>query len=179
MFSEGTDNVLSIIENFYSKLYQKESESTLNKLIDFTENEEAAPKNNHLLRIFEDSMNEDLNTPKLIGEIFKMINESDDLDKKELEDVKSTVKYIFKILGFNFLKEQRQKNTDEDLINFFKKYGIEFNNIDDSINKFIAKRENLRKKKEYKAADEMRESILELGISIEDGTENGWSWKNN
>ena len=77
------------------------------------------------------------------------------------------------------LKEQRQKNTDEDLINFFKKYGIEFNNIDDSINKFIAKRENLRKKKEYKAADEMRESILELGISIEDGKENGWSWKNN
>ena len=163
----------------FSEELLKESESTLNKLIDFTENEEAAPKNNHLLRIFEDSMNEDLNTPKLIGEIFKMINESDDLDKKELEDVKSTVKYIFKILGFNFLKEQRQKNTDEDLINFFKKYGIEFNNIDDSINKFIAKRENLRKKKEYKAADEMRESILELGISIEDGTENGWSWKNN
>ena len=162
----------------FSEELLKESESTLNKLIDFTENEEAAPKNDHLLKIFEDSMNEDLNTPKLIGEIFKVINESDDLDKKELEDLKSTIKYIFKILGFNFLKEQKQKNTDEDLINFFKKYEIKFSNIDDSINEFIEKRENLRKKKEYKAADEMRESILELGISIEDGTENGWSWKN-
>ena len=101
------------------------------------------------------------------------------LSQLALDDIKSTIKYIFNILGFNFLKNQKQKNTDEDLINFFKKYGIEFNNIDDSINKFIAKRENLRKKKEYKAADEMRESILELGISIEDGTENGWSWKNN
>jgi len=162
----------------FSEELLKESASTLNKLIYLTENEEAAPKNDHLLKIFEDSMNEDLNTPKLIGEIFKIINESDDLEKKELEDVKSTIKYIFNILGFNFLKNQKQKNTDEDLTNFFKKYEIEFNNIDDSINEFIAKRENLRKKKEYKAADEMRENILELGISIEDGTENGWSWKN-
>ncbi len=162
----------------FSEELLKESASTLNKLIHFTENEEAAPKNNHILKIFEDSMNDDLNTPKLIGEIFKTINESDALEKKELEDVKSTIKYIFNILGFNFLKEQKQKNTDEDLINFFKKYEIEFNNIDDSINDFIAKRENLRKNKEYKAADEMRESISELGISIEDGTENGWSWKN-
>ena len=43
---------------------------------------------------------------------------------------------------------------------------------------FINKREDLRKQKDFESADKMRESILGIGISLEDGTDSGWSWKN-
>ena len=33
--------------------------------------------------------------------------------------------------------------------------------------------------KNYQIADEMRTNVLEIGIKIEDGNKDGWSWNNN
>tara|TARA_B100000902_G_C27307651_1_gene916458 strand:- start:739 stop:2136 length:1398 start_codon:yes stop_codon:yes gene_type:complete len=157
----------------------KESESTLNKIIDFTEDINPEPKNQNLLDIFEECMNEDLNTPKILGEIFKLINTSDTLDNQELLDLKSTIKYLFYVLGFDLAKKELTRKTDEEFEEFFKRNGKEFKNIEDSVNDFILERENLRNKKDYEAADKMRDEILEMGIILEDGVDGGWSWKSN
>ena len=51
--------------------------------------------------------------------------------------------------------------------------------INVSINKFIAKRNEYRNNKEFSTADFMRNQLDEVGIVIEDGNESGWRWKNN
>ncbi len=155
----------------------KESESTLNNLIDFTKGAKSEPKNKKVLSIFEESMNEDLNTAKMLGDLFKLINEADDLEEQKLKDLKSTIKFVFNVLGFELIKKDTDRNTKNELNEFFNKYHIKFEDIDQAVNEFINIRERLRKKKDFNSADKMRDSILEIGISIEDGTDSGWSWK--
>ena len=41
---------------------------------------------------------------------------------------------------------------------------------------FITLRQELREKKEYESADNMRKDIESIGIIIEDGIESGWRW---
>jgi len=155
----------------------KESESTLNNLIDFTKGAKPEPKNKKVLNIFEESMNEDLNTAKMLGDLFKLINEADALEEQKLQDFKSTIKFVFNVLGFELVKKDTNRNTKDELMEFFNKYDIKFEDIDQAVNEFIKTRENLRKKKDFNSADKMRDSILEIGISIEDGADSGWSWK--
>ncbi len=156
----------------------KESESTLNNLIDFTYGVDSELKSKEVLDIFEDSMNEDLNTPKMLGSLFKLINESDTLNEQKLMELKSSVKFVFNLLGFDLIKEENNQKKDEELTKFFKKYQINFENVNQAVAEFINKREDLRKQKDFESADKMRESILGIGISLEDGTDSGWSWKN-
>ena len=155
----------------------EEAESTLNNLIEFTKGVNPDPKNSKVLRIFEDSLNEDLNTPKMLGELFKLIRASDTLEDKNLQDLKSSIKFVFNVLGFELKKNDINENTTDELIEFFKKYDIKFEDINQSLKEFMDKRESLRKKKDFDSADKMRDSILEVGISLEDGTDSGWSWK--
>ena len=122
-------------------------------------------------------MNEDLNTAKMLGELFKLINEADALEEQKLKDLKSTIKFVFNVLGFELIKKDTNRNTKDELIEFFNEYDIKFGDIDQAVNEFINIRESLRKKKDFNSADKMRDSILEIGISIEDGTDSGWSWK--
>ena len=156
----------------------KESESTLNNLIDFTYGVDSELKSKEVLDIFEDSMNEDLNTPKMLGSLFKLINESDTLNEQKLLELKSSIKFVFNLLGFDLIKVENNQKTDEELTKFFKKYDINFENVNQAVSEFINKREDLRKQKDFESADKMRESILGIGISLEDGTDSGWSWKN-
>ena len=156
----------------------KESESTLNNLIDFTYGVDSELKSKEVLDIFENSMNEDLNTPKMLGSLFKLINESDTLNEQNLLELKSSIKFVFNLLGFDLIKEENNQKTDEELTKFFKKYQINFENVNQAVTEFINKREELRKQKDFESADKMRESILGIGISLEDGTDSGWSWKN-
>ena len=156
----------------------KESESTLNNLIDFTYGVDSELKSKEVLDIFEDSMNDDLNTPKMLGSLFKLINQSDTLNEQKLSELKSSIKFVFNLLGFDLIKVDNNQKTDEELTKFFKKYEIKFENVNQAVSEFINKREDLRKQKDFESADKMRESILGIGISLEDGTDSGWSWKN-
>jgi len=51
------------------------------------------------------------------------------------------------------------------------KFKIEEENIPEEINKLIEKREEARKKLDYKTADKIREKIKELGYLLEDAPE--------
>ena len=162
----------------FSQDLLEESKKTLNNIREYTKDIESGPVDPKVLEIFEACMNDDMNTPKLLGEIFQMIKESNDLKDLEENQRKQTIKYIFEILGFQ-LKLSDQSIKDEKLLSeFFSMYDIKFTEIDTAMNDFISIRNKLRNEKKYGEADEMRDSILKIGIVINDGENVGWYWKN-
>ena len=162
----------------FSQDLLEESKKTLNNIREYTKGTESDPVDPKVLEIFEACMNDDMNTPKLLGEIFQMIKESNDLKDLEENQRKQTIKYIFEILGFQ-LKLSDQSIKDEKLLSeFFSMYDIKFTEIDTAMNDFISIRNKLRNEKKYGEADEMRDSILKIGIVINDGENVGWYWKN-
>ena len=162
----------------FSQDLLEESKKTLNNIREYTKGTESDPVDPKVLEIFEACMNDDMNTPKLLGEIFQMIKESNNLNDFEGNQRKQTIKYIFEILGFQ-LKFTNQSNKDEKLLSeFFSMYDIKFTEIDTAMNDFISIRNKLRNEKKYGEADEMRDSILKIGIVINDGENVGWYWKN-
>ena len=162
----------------FSQDLLEESKKTLNNIREYTKDTESDPVDPKVLEIFEACMNDDMNTPKLLGEIFQMIKESNNLNDFEGNQRKQTIKYIFEILGFQ-LKLTDQSNKDEKLLSeFFAMYDIKFTEIDTAMNDFISIRNKLRNEKKYGEADEMRDSILKIGIVINDGENVGWYWKN-
>ena len=162
----------------FSQDLLEESKKTLNNIREYTKGTESNPVDPKVLEIFEACMNDDMNTPKLLGEIFQMIKESNNLKDLEENQRKQTIKYIFEILGFQ-LKLADQSIKDEKLLSeFFSMYDIKFTEIDTAMNDFISIRNKLRNEKKYGEADEMRDSILKIGIVINDGENVGWYWKN-
>ena len=128
--------------------------------------------------IFIKCMNDDMNTPKFLGEIFERIKDSNNLDQENILKIKQTVKFIFEILGFE-LNNSKQNIVEEKLLSkFFAKYNIQFNDIESAMGEFSQKREDLRSKKKYGEADKMREDLIEIGIVMNDGENVGWYWKN-
>ena len=162
----------------FSQDLLEESKKTLNNIREYTKGTESDPVDPKVLEIFEACMNDDMNTPKLLGEIFQMIKESNNLKDLEENQRKKTIKYIFEILGFQ-LELADQSIKDEKLLSeFFSMYDIKFTEIDTAMNEFISIRNKLRNEKKYGEADEMRDSILKIGIVINDGENVGWYWKN-
>ena len=162
----------------FSQDLLEESKKTLNNIREYTKDIESDPVDPKVLEIFEACMNDDMNTPKLLGEIFRMIKESNKLKDLEGNQRKQTIKYIFEILGFQ-LKLADQSIKDKKLLSeYFSKYDIKFTEIDTAMNDFISIRNKLRNEKKYGEADEMRDSILKIGIVINDGENVGWYWKN-
>ena len=147
-------------------------------MTEFTKEVVAEPNDRDLVDIFVKCMNDDMNTPKLLGEIFQKIKDTNGLDQENTIKIKQTVKFIFGILGFE-LKTSKQKIVDKRVLSeFFQKYNIKFNDIDSAMSDFRDKREKLRNNKQYGKADKMREDLLEIGIVINDGENVGWYWKN-
>ena len=162
----------------FSQDLLEESKKTLNNIREYTKGTESDPVDQKVLEIFEACMNDDMNTPKLLGEIFQMIKESNNLKDLEGNQRKQTIKYIFEILGFQFKLADQSIKDKKLLSEFFSKYDIKFTEIDTAMNDFISIRNKLRNEKKYREADDMRDSILKIGIVINDGENVGWYWKN-
>ena len=162
----------------FSQDLLEESKKTLNNIREYTKGTESDPVDPKVIEIFEDCMNDDMNTPKLLGEIFQMIKESNNLKDLEGNQRKQTIKYIFEILGFQFKLADQSIKDKKLLSEFFSKYDIKFTEIDTAMNDFISIRNKFRNEKKYGEADEMRDSILKIGIVINDGENVGWYWKN-
>jgi len=101
-------------------------------------------------------------------------NSSEDEEK----NLKETIKFIFEILGFNFdIKENVKINHDE-LSKFFNTFHISYDNLEQAMEEFLAKREKLRSEKDFNQADFMREKLKEIGLLIKDGDDSAWYWEN-
>ena len=162
----------------FSEQLLEETKKTLSNLAEFTKGVVAEPNDNDIVEIFIKCMNDDMNTPKLLGEIFEKIKDTNNLDQENTKKIKQSVKFIFEILGFE-LNTSKQNIVEEKLLSkFFEKYDIQFNDIESAMNEFSLKREDLRSNKKYGEADKMREDLLEIGIVMNDGENVGWYWKN-
>ena len=162
----------------FSQDLLEESKKTLNNIREYTKDIKSEPVDSKVLEIFKACMNDDMNTPKLLGEIFQMINESNNLEDYEENQRKQTVKFIFEILGFQLKMSDKSIKDEKLLSEFFLEYDIKFTEIDTAMSEFTSIRNKLRNEKKYGEADEMRDSILKIGIVINDGENVGWYWKN-
>jgi cysteinyl-tRNA synthetase len=162
----------------FSEGLLEESKTTFKRIQDFTRSVEANASDLSIIESFKNSMNDDLNTPKFLGEIFEKMNNLSNSSEDEEKNLKETIKFIFEILGFNFdIKENVKINHDE-FSKFFNTFQINYENVEQAMEEFLAKREKLRSEKDFNQADFMRDKLKEIGLLIKDGDDSAWYWEN-
>jgi len=121
---------------------------------------------------FEESMDDDFNTPGAIGAVFELIGATNKFisdnpslsiqGKAILGRVKSVLVKLCDVLGLNVLESK----------------GLEESSalVDGLMNLIIEIRRSAREKKDWATADKIRESLSDLGIKLED-TREGTIWK--
>ena len=162
----------------FSEDLLEESKTTFKRIQELTSSVVADASDLSIIETFKNSMNDDLNTPKFLAEIFEKINNSSKLNKEEEKKLKETIKFIFEILGFNFDVKDNLTINHEDLSKFFSEFQINYDNLDQAMDEFLAKREKYRRNKNFIQADVMRDKLKEIGLLIKDGDEIGWYWEN-
>ncbi|MEM7819819.1 MAG: cysteine--tRNA ligase [Candidatus Aenigmatarchaeota archaeon] len=110
---------------------------------------------------FERYINDDLNTPNALAAIFdmmKIVNKEIDSRMADKTSLKFVYKFLIKINEIlDIIEIKEEKLTDEE-------------------KKLILEREEARKRKDYKRADEIRAQLRDKGIILED-TPEGVRWK--
>ena len=81
--------------------------------------------------------------------------------------------------GFTFEETSTKRVSIDEIKIFFEGYGVSFTSVEQAMKDFLVIRETYRSNKKYEIADNMRTDALNIGIKIEDGNDNGWSWNNN
>ena len=162
----------------FSEGLLEESKTTFKRIQDFTRSVEANASDLSIIESFKNSMNDDLNTPKFLGEIFEKMNNLSNSSEDEEKNLKETIKFIFEILGFNFDVKENVKINHDEFSKFFNTFQISYDNLEQAMEKFLAKREKLRSEKDFNQADFMRDKLKEIGLLIKDGDDSAWYWEN-
>ncbi len=110
---------------------------------------------------FEAAMDDDFNTADAISSVFELVklantNSNVNSSKAFLEEMKTKITTLTDVLGLEVVKENEM--------------------LDEEIDSLIAERQQARKDKNFKRADEIRDLLLEKGIILED-TREGVRWK--
>ncbi len=120
---------------------------------------------NKFKKEFEDAMDDDFNTPIALRVLFDMVKESNrilDSDQDNKMDIlryaKETILELSGILGLSFKDIKEEKS-------------------DTWVTKAIAQREQYRKDKKYKDADEVRKTLEAKGIILEDTKDGKTTWR--
>ncbi len=114
---------------------------------------------------FHEAMNDDFNTASAIAAIFEMIHfcnkaiAKGETEKQTLLIMKTSVLELCSILGLQIVVTKQALPQDE-------------------IGTLIKEREEARQNKDFKKADQIRDKLTEMGISIED-TAHGARWTKN
>jgi len=116
---------------------------------------------NNVCSEMDDFMNDDLNTAKVLANMFQLVNHinsfrSGDLEKTTLSaETLSYVQTQFKTYLENILGLRDDSQKDSDKINGIMNLLIEF-------------RREAKTKKDYQTSDRIRKQLLEIGISLKD-----------
>ena len=127
---------------------------------------------------FKDSMDDDFNSAKAIGAIFNLIRNINSIiqssDFKMTLPIKESLVLVYKVimehgrvLGFDFEKEHRKVRSKV-------KSNLVLDN--EEINNLINLRNEARRERDFKRADEIRNKLCNMGILLEDRKE-GTIWK--
>ncbi|MHB1697295.1 MAG: cysteine--tRNA ligase [bacterium] len=129
---------------------------------------------------FYDAMNDDFNTARAVSVIFdlvrktnKIINDSmaqNVIMPADVNFLDAAMSFIKETLSdiFGILNEDAKKFIGTNLIDLPYPYNTAAAIGEEDIKKFIEKRNEFRKSKEYGLADEIRKLLLEKGIVLED-----------
>ena len=113
-----------------------------------------------LKKEFLDCIDDDLNTADAISKVYELIRYANTFDENtDLKVVKGAVKLLSdltSVLGLLYKEED--------------------DNLDEKVEKLIKEREEARKNKDFKRADEIRDILKEMNIELKD-TRNGVVWK--
>jgi cysteinyl-tRNA synthetase len=123
---------------------------------------------NGLKQKFEDAMNDDFNTPILISHLFegvKVINsiqaEKDTISQQDLLTLQNLINdYVFDVLG---LQPTEKSNSQDEL-------------TEELMGLFIKMRKEAKDNKNYGLADEIRNKLTSLNITLKDSKE-GTAWE--
>jgi len=136
------------IDNFLDRLGQISEEkgtSTIEKMTDDFKD-----------RIIH-ALDDDMNTPKALGEFFSFIREANTLiDNKEIS--KTQAKEVLQFLKqmdtvFNLIAEKKEEKISQE------------------VQQLVKEREKVRREKKFARADEIRQKLKELGYIVEDSPE--------
>ena len=151
----GLDRIITAVSNLTElEKIAKDEELTAkeNDVLDTT---------NEVLGKFETSMEDDFNTADAIAAVFELVklantNSSTDSTKTFISQMKKKIITLTDVLGLKVEKENEM--------------------LDEEIDSLIAQRQQARKDRDFKRADEIRDILLEKGIVLED-TREGVRWK--
>ena len=102
--------------------------------------------NTKYLKEFRDAMDDDLNTPEALAVLWKLVRDKNAKGKIE------TIKEIEKTFELDLLKEEKIEISNE-------------------VKKLVKEREEMRKKKNWEEADNLRKRIEKAGFSVDDTSE--------
>ena len=106
---------------------------------------------------FQQALCDDLNTPKALSILSKMINNLNKAPNSEVEQIVFSINEVLKILGLNINSNKKKECIDE------------------YVEELVKERDSARKEKNFERADEIRDLLRKKNIEIED-TEKGTKW---
>ena len=151
----GLDRIITAVSNLTElENIAKDGELT-------SKEKEVLDTTNEVFNKFEASMDDDFNTADAIAAVFELVklantNSSTDCTKAFISQMKEKIITLTDVLGLKVEKENEM--------------------LDEEIDSLIAQRQQARKDRDFKRADEIRDMLLEKGIVLED-TREGVRWK--
>ncbi len=110
---------------------------------------------------FDEFMNDDLNTAKVLANMFTMVNLINSFKSGSLE------KNTLSELGLDYL-QTRMKQYLEDIFGLTSERAGDDDKLDGVLQLIIDIRKEARNKKDFMTSDKIRNSLLELGITLKD-----------
>jgi len=107
-----------------------------------------------------EAINDDLDTPKALGLIWKIIKD----DTLTPKDKRATLLHFDKALGLGLLALAKSSKTSVQL----NVKTVEFDSLPEEVREIIEEREKAREEKDWQRADELREKLSSRGFTIED-----------
>ena len=151
----GLDRIITAVSNLTElENIAKDGELT-------SKEKEVLDTTNEVFNKFEASMDDDFNTADAIAAVFELVklantNSSTDSTNAFISQMKKKIITLTDVLGLKVEKENEM--------------------LDEEIDNLIAQRQQARKDRDFKRADEIRDILLEKGIVLED-TREGVRWK--
>ena len=160
----------------FSEDLLEESRTTLNRIKNFVGKDLSEDLDLEMMNKFNSIMDDDLNTPKAIALIFEEINKVK-ISTEESIVLKNTIRKIMHILGFD-LSVGLDRFEKLDLKDLANEYNLTEKTNYQIIDILIKRRDEYRESKNYKKSDEIRNSLLDFNIELEDSTEQTeWFWR--
>ena len=149
---DWNENLIHQSKKLLDKLY------TIIKDIDDVEKDGRASEVQFIEEVIDPLM-DDLNTPRLIAELNKIIKEFSSIKVEEKPTIKSKLIFIGSILGI--LQDEKYNEVSDELKN--------------KIEDLIKQRTSAKNDKDFDMADKIRQELSNLGVEIKD-TSDGTDW---